>query len=400
MKRFFLLVFCLHVLLGMLWASTLKKEENVYLANRLVFFFDSSTRILTDEQLEKVLSKKGSVSSILFTRILNNRLKKKNLEMYLDKELSSNHKKKYIFEVDEIRDAALAELLDLGNDALEVLMMAIYSSRENVKLGILHALNKYHSEHVLRVYGEVLLKGEGGQYRFSVACRMKAGAVVGKYLNYDFGKKLFKAGLKDVNENVRYSILKSIEMNNKDEDSGYIKIALLEQFKYELSLINGRLAKFKNRGIENPLEREKAILIPLLHLLEISLRYDPQTFAKYEIPEIFLKQDIISKLLIEYESVLPSSLRVELFKKYLLAEGGILAQRKVLSSMNISDKEIFQYELIELLKKSPDSIVILRILKLLEEWGLVQLEEDISKLSEINRRKKVRNLANKISQKL
>lgn len=360
-------------------------------ARGLLYFFDCRGVVMNEKQLKEMISEPDGASARVFRRILEKRGKEENEKAYLRKEPRAKSTQ-YSFDATEVREAALAEMLSLGPDAVPLLLECVHSEREDIQLGVLRSLSGHENPELLKVYATVLSRDKWGGSEFPLSCMDEAARSLCKYLPAPEAQTLLRSALRDNDQEISMAALEGVE---KCPQSGreVLVSELVSAYEY-------RLGQWLDKGDpDSPkkAEDDAGRAIPIAKLLRAVLSQDGDGPAKIKIPDELFRETLVAAVLLDHERKLDRGMRTELLSR-LLESPDISLQTRALDKLNKEDREKFTPAVAGLLRNSRDLCVLEKCLGLARDWKLSASRADVERLAktEAGHLERIRAMASEV----
>ena len=387
LRAFFLLWLGLQ---GFVWGETLSPETVKRHAGVLLFSLGSKDTTVSKQQLEELLSKEGEAIGMLYQRVYDNRLKKQKDREYLSKKIIVDEKDYYLFNTFELRSAALELLFELGDGALEVLLESIHSSKQEIVLGVVKALDRFDDTRVVLLLSDILELDKWGMSKFSVLVRRQATLNLRRYLDEEMAQMLLSKAIKDADIKVRSNA--QVVLGGAKNKEFAMKL-FLEAYEFELNKFTKELAAAKERGVGQKYSDDVLSLASMSVLLENMAKYLPETYSKVHIPTELLGKRAVLRTFLRYHSVLPVNIRTEVIDIVFDHSNDGILLLDALKALKKKDGSRYLSKLRPCLDLKKDPAVVHLALKWCGEWGVEAYVKEIKMISEKARQKEIRNLA-------
>lgn len=361
--------------------------EKRSIASELLFYLAGRDQVLSKSQLDVFLSRADTGVGRLYARLELERLRAQEqqesltMQSFLEQEV-------VVYEAHRVRSAALAEILSLGDEVEEVLLKGVFSSRQDLILGVVKALAHFHQDRSIVVLGEVLKRDRWGGCRCSLRVRREAILSLGAIkINNERKRRLLQVSLIDTEAKIR-QVARDVVVG---EVGSWKKEALLKSYQKEVDIYLYKRAAYVEKGIESVFDREVIEGLNVLRALEaiVGMGDLPSGMP----PPELMAQRSFKILLLNHTSVLTESLRLDLFRSVLEQESSGDAKTLVLKGLKDSDQKDFSVFVEALITPRQDPDVLALAIPLQLRWGGDGLRGRIEDVASGARQPYIRDLA-------
>ena len=367
-----------------------RSSEVERVASELLFYLAANDQILTREQLEAHLARTDTSVSRLYARLEAERKDALKNKASLLKEVEAPSDQ-IIFKAQQIRRAALKEILSLGNGVIPILLEAVNSARQDIVMGVIRGLRELKSEEALSVLVDVLERSPSGYTRFSDRARREAIISLGEMTVHDERwKKLIQDGLTDADPKLR-QLTRDVVLKIHDDWS---KAQLLVAWKHELKLYQQLRSSAKQRNLQQVFDDSGVESIWVLKTLEGML--SQAILPEPVLPEELLNRFDFLRLMIQNHQVLTPELRPHVLSLGLATNQHGAIKIEALKALQLVDKLVYSKNVLSLLSLQEDPEVLEMALQRYDEWLIPGAKDIIGDLAKRYRQDHIRNLAQKI----
>ncbi len=375
---------------GILWAVScfgLSPVEKRRVASELLFYLAGRDQVLSRDQLEAFLARADTGAGRLYARLEAERLRAQSEQASLT--MKSVLDRDFIqYKAHRVRDAALAEILSLGDEVEEVLLKGVFSSRQDIVLGVVKALAHFDQDRSVVVLGEVLKRDRWGVCRCSLRVRREAIFSLGAIeIHNERKRRLLQVSLLDPEEKIRQAARDVVQ----EETVPWKKEALLQSYQKELELYQSRRGAYVERGVERVFDGEVIEGINVLRAFEVLV-------GMGELPGVMPPSELMNQrsfriLLLKHSSVLREQMRTDLLCSVLKDDSSGDAKVLALKDLRDSDREKLSVLVQTLISPRQDPDVLALAIALQVNWGGDGLRDQIEGVARGARQPFIRDLA-------
>lgn len=388
-------IFIVCCLLGSLslQAAPLSPETVRRKASDLLFYLGSNDTTVSQERLDYLMSKDDDAVGMLYKRVYENRMNYKKTREYISKEKKLQEEGFYHFKNWELRQAVIDLLFELGDGALEVLLESIHSSRQEVVLGVVKALDSFQDQRIVLLMSDVLELDKWGRSKFSSLVRRQSVYTLRKYMGHEMARSLLADVIVDMDPMVR-QIAQEVVGQAGEDYRDFIESTYVKAYHFELDLIKKVAAEAKAKGTLEAFESDAFSVSSMSLLLENMAIHIASAFEKIHIPEDLLDRRGLVRTFLVHHKVLPDQLRLQVLDRVMEHPENNLVVLDALKAMRKTDGQRFLSKLGPCLDIKNSPAVIHQALQLCGVWGIDNYRKEVELIAQKARQKDLRDLAN------
>jgi hypothetical protein len=282
----------------------------------------------------------------------------------------------FYFSAKEIREAALAVILSMGEGVEEVLLESVNSARQDVVMGVVRGLVEVDNDKAIDVLTDVLKRDNWGQSRYDLRVRREAIRTLGAMtLRGPKRKRLLMNALVDLDAKIR-QVAREVVL---EVEESWREDALLRSFQQELQEYRKKRLLSEDRGLLAAFDKEQAEGMGVLEALEVVLLSGSAPRSK--LPSELLKRDDYKILLLKHLAVLPQDWRGSLLMSALEESSGGAVKLHALGRLNVDDQDTFAPMVLRLLTPLQDPDVLAVAIPIQLNWGGEGLKNRMEKIA-------------------
>jgi hypothetical protein len=386
-----LIISCIFLLLsGISGLASTRNLEVERVASELLFYLASDEQILTIQQVENFIARKDTSVSRLYVRLEEARKKNQKESSALLK-TPEESTSQVIYKAQDIRRAALEEILSLGDGVVPVLIEAVNSARQDVVLGVIRGLRELKSKKSLAFLVDVLERSPSGYTRFSDRARREAITSLGEITERDERwRKLMQDAMADIDAKLR----QMSRMVVSQEMSDWSTAQLLNSWKLELKLYKAQRAAAQQRDLLQIFDENGVESVWVMKALECL--FQAHLTPEPSLPEELIGRQDFLRLMLQHLAVLPTDSRSKVLNLALADHQQGVIKLEAIQALGVQDKVQYAPDILRLLRVQEDPEVLAAVLQCFDRWQLTGSRDKIEALVLQSRHEKVKVLAQKI----
>lgn len=388
--RFAILFFLFGVFAGQ--AAPLSPETVRRKASDLLFYLGSNDTSVSQQRLDYLIAKEDDAVGMLYKRVYENRMKYKKTREYILKEKQLLEEGFYHFKSWELRQAVIELLFELGDGALEVLLESIHSSRQEVVLGVVKAVDAFQDHRIVLLMSDVLELDKWGRSKFSSLVRRQAVYTLRKYMDQEMARSLLVEAIVDMDPMVR-QIAQEVVGKAGEDFAEFVKSTYVKAYSFELNLLKKIAEEAKAKGTYEAFENDAFNVSSMSLLLENMSIYIPNAYEEIHIPDNLLERRGLVRTFLVHHKVLPDELRLKVLDRVMEHPSNNLVLLDALKAMTKTDGKRYLSKLGPCLDIKNSPAVIYQALQLCGAWGVEDYRKEIELISTNARQENIRDLA-------